>query len=572
MRLSLRTKWLLALLLVGAAPLVLLAKLGLDIQQRWLEETERELESAVADEASENVSLVLDDLESATADVGRSLTDPHVTSDEARVELARRAVAGATGIDYVAVYGPDGAFVDAISAGTERRSTGAPAHLDPQRAGLGHKLLPVAFENGTVDVFWVERMTVGEEVRGYTLGRVDPDKLEARLVALSRARFAQPDRLVLVDHELRFVAGAGRKKPGDAMPELAGVGDAMAGEGLAKTFPFADASGTRMVGTLRAIPKRELGVFVSRPEAEAFAVLAEARRALLLAAFVLVIVAIAAGVWLSRTATKPILSLVALTNKYAKRDFLARAGIHTGDEIESLAVSMEGMAGSLASSEKEILRRAAVENSLSRYMPEAVARSIAKGESKLSLGGERRSVSVVFADVAGFTTFAEGAPPEQVTAFLNELFTVLSEVVFRHDGMVDKFMGDCVMAVFGSDGKQGHALAAMRAAEDMQRFVEASSPSWQETYGFEVKLGIGVATGAALVGNLGSETRMEYTAVGDTVNVASRLEALARPGQTLVTADVAQAVRAEFSFRSLGPQPLRGKRQQVEILELEGNS
>ncbi len=263
--------------------------------------------------------------------------------------------------------------------------------------------------------------------------------------------------------------------------------------------------------------------------------------------------------------------LVDLTKRYAKREFTARAGITTGDEIEELGSSMEGMAGSLKVSEDEIARRAAVENSLSRYMPEGVARSIASGQSSLALGGQRRDVSVVFADVASFTKFAESAPPEQVVAFLNELFTVLSEVVFRHKGMVDKFMGDAVMAVFGATDDKDHVLRAMRCAEDMQRFVEASAPAWKETYGFDVTLGIGVATGQAIVGNLGSESRMEYTAIGDMVNVASRLEALARPGQTLATADVVKRTGDAFVFRSLGEHPLRGKKQSVEIFDLRSD-
>lgn len=153
---------------------------------------------------------------------------------------------------------------------------------------------------------------------------------------------------------------------------------------------------------------------------------------------------------------------------------------------------------------------------------------------------------------------------------MNELFSVLSEVVFRHGGMVDKFMGDCVMAVFGATAddpmQSAHALAC---AEDMHRFVEAQSPEWQETFGLTNALGIGVHTGEALVGNLGSEARMEFTVIGDVVNVAARLEGLARGAQTLVTAEVAREGASEgYSFNPLGVHPLRGKRESVEILEV----
>jgi class 3 adenylate cyclase len=178
-------------------------------------------------------------------------------------------------------------------------------------------------------------------------------------------------------------------------------------------------------------------------------------------------------------------------------------------------------------------------------------------------------VSVLFADVAAFTTFAETAPPERVVAFLNELFSILAEVVFRHGGTVDKFIGDSIMALFGApDDAPDHVERALAAAEDMHRFVEANAPAWRASYGVEVRLGIGVSTGAALVGNLGSERRMEYTAIGDVVNVAARLEYLAEPGKTLVTDEVRTRAERGFDFVSLGEHRLRGKQTPVAVWEV----
>ena len=155
-------------------------------------------------------------------------------------------------------------------------------------------------------------------------------------------------------------------------------------------------------------------------------------------------------------------------------------------------------------------------------------------------------------------------------AFLNELFTVGSEVIFRHGGTIDKFIGDCIMAVFGAvDEQPDHAARAVAAAEDLQRFVGTSAATWKEKYGIEARLAIGVNSGDAVVGNLGSERRMEYTAIGDAVNVAARLEALARPGQVLVAAETAALAGDEFAFASLGTHPIRGKKQALEIMELQ---
>jgi class 3 adenylate cyclase len=200
----------------------------------------------------------------------------------------------------------------------------------------------------------------------------------------------------------------------------------------------------------------------------------------------------------------------------------------------------------------------------------------ADAATELELGGTRKLVTVVFADVVAFTGFAERASPERAVAFLNELFTILSEIVFRHQGMVDKFIGDCIMAVFqcgdspsGADARDDVARA-LAAAEDMHVFVESNLPRWRQAYDFRVELGIGVATGEVLVGNLGSASRMEYTVIGDAVNVAARLEALARPRQTLTTRDVVDASPRGAGFASLGEHALRGRAAAVEVFEVVG--
>jgi class 3 adenylate cyclase len=255
-----------------------------------------------------------------------------------------------------------------------------------------------------------------------------------------------------------------------------------------------------------------------------------------------------------------------LIQRYARREFEARSEVASGDELEMLGTSLERMADDLSSSEDEIRKRARIEADLRRYMPAEAAEAAIEGS--LDLGGAKRRVTVVFADVVAFTGFAERTSPERAVAFLNELFTILSEIVFRHGGMVDKFIGDCVMAVFrSSPDAPNDAARALAAAEDMHAFVESNLPRWRDEYEFAVELGIGISTGEVLMGNLGSATRMEFTVIGDAVNVAARLEALARPRQTLTTQEVVDAC-PEVSFTSLGAHALRGKAKPVEVFEV----
>ena len=231
---------------------------------------------------------------------------------------------------------------------------------------------------------------------------------------------------------------------------------------------------------------------------------------------------------------------------------------------------MSEMAESLEESEKEIARQAQLRANLGRFVSTELADAIVSGQHSLELGGTRRDVSVLFADVVAFTPMAEKREPELVVQLLNELFTVLTELVFRHDGTVDKFIGDCIMAVWGAPlSVDDHAERALGCAEDMMAFLEAGRDQWRERYGVELRLAIGVNSGEAIVGNIGSNKRMEYTVVGDVVNVAARLEALAAPDQVLVAEGTQRRAGDRFELRRLGTRQLTGRAKETEVYELE---
>ena len=176
---------------------------------------------------------------------------------------------------------------------------------------------------------------------------------------------------------------------------------------------------------------------------------------------------------------------------------------------------------------------------------------------------------VLFADVANFTPLVENQAAEDVVIILNELFTILTEIIFRHNGTVDKFIGDCVMALWGAPNSQPtHAAMALSAAEEMIRWLEVGNDSWQKRFGVTINLAIGVHTGEAVVGNFGSESRMEYTAIGDVVNVAARLETRARPQQILLSNATRLAAGDDFEFVALGRHKLAGRKADIELYEV----
>jgi class 3 adenylate cyclase len=266
-----------------------------------------------------------------------------------------------------------------------------------------------------------------------------------------------------------------------------------------------------------------------------------------------------------------VLSLVEQSRRIGRRAYREVAPAPArADEIGDLGRAMVKMAEDLEAQEKDIAREAKHKADLSRFMAPELVDAIVKGEHSLELGGRRADVTVVFADVVAFTPLAESRPPEEAVAILNELFTILTEVVFRHEGLVDKFVGDCIMAVWGAPmDQEDHAERALRAAEDMMRFVEPAAEAWKKTHDVEIRLAIGVSSGQAIVGNVGSNKRMEYTAIGDTVNIAARLEALARPNQILVAEATKALVGEAFTFRELGKERLHGRSTDTLVYELE---
>ena len=578
MKLSLRTKWTLVLLALGALPLALLATFSLRIQRRGLEESEKALGLATIDQTGDAIDRLFDQVAEASQRAARLLSETRIADADVRLELAQETIAGAPAVNEVAVYAADGSLIDAIRRKDVEAAAPAPNLNERDRAGItgdGRWMSPDDTDPSRAPRY-LARLGRGGAPSGFVVGSLDAAALASALANISQTRFNDPRRILLLGQDLHVVAGGdadrepiGRALAGQELFAVAKIPPGSFGTAFALTAEYPAATGEAMVATLRTLPARRWAVVVRRPIREAYEALATARRALIGAAVAFSLLALCAGLWLGRRNTRPVASLVGLTRAYAQRDFARRAAVHTGDELQELGEAMERMADSLKRSDSEIERRSRVEVDLSRFLPAEVAQEISAGTSATRLGGERRSVTVVFADVVSFTPFAESLPPEQVVTFLNQLFTTLTEVIFRHGGTVDKFMGDCVMAVFGAPRAQpDHVASGVAAAEDMQRFVEAQAPAWKQEFGFEVRLGIGVNTGEAVVGNLGSEARMEYTVIGDVVNVAARLESLARPGQVLVTAAVAEKAGPAFRFIPLGPTEMRGKRQPVITLEL----
>jgi class 3 adenylate cyclase len=216
-------------------------------------------------------------------------------------------------------------------------------------------------------------------------------------------------------------------------------------------------------------------------------------------------------------------------------------------------------------------------DAFSRFVPATVVDQLTEEQAEISLGGEEREITVLFCDVRNFTAWSEEMQPQQIVAQLNDLMTELNKAIFATDGTLDKYTGDGLMAFWGAPVDQpDHAERACRGALEMLERVAALNTQRESTGRPPLHIGVGVHTGTALVGNLGHVDRMNYTAIGDVVNVTARLEAATKDHglELIVSGDTYAALAASDSllaerFMRLGDLPVKGRRERVEAYMLD---
>ena len=213
-----------------------------------------------------------------------------------------------------------------------------------------------------------------------------------------------------------------------------------------------------------------------------------------------------------------------------------------------------------------------IEKAFSKYVAPQVVKEIAKsGTYEIRLGGENRNVAVLFVDIRGFTPLSESLEPEQVVDILNSYLELTTSCIFRHGGTLDKFIGDATMAVFNAPfDTEDYVYKAVLAAWDIVQGGNRIEEQFVERYGKHVGFGVGVNCGPAVVGNIGCDFRMDYTAIGDTVNTAARLEANAPRGTVYISNTVYEQVKDRVTVTEVGEIPLKGKSKGVFVYSITG--
>lgn len=216
--------------------------------------------------------------------------------------------------------------------------------------------------------------------------------------------------------------------------------------------------------------------------------------------------------------------------------------------------------------------RAVLEGVFKKYVDEQVVNEIVKeGGIEAKIGVIRKDIAVLFVDLRGFTTLSESLEPEQVVDILNSYLSLVANAVAKNGGTLDKFIGDAAMAVFNSPADiEDYVFRAICTAWDIRDSASGLDQKYKEKYGKLVTFGIGVHCGEAVIGNIGCASRMDYTAIGDTVNTASRLEGIAASGQILISSEVRERIKDRIKTVFTGEISLKGKKEKVSVYEVKG--
>ncbi len=261
----------------------------------------------------------------------------------------------------------------------------------------------------------------------------------------------------------------------------------------------------------------------------------------------------------------PIRTLATAARRIGKGDIDQLVKITSGGrETRELGESFNQMIAGLR-------ERDLVKDTFSRYVTKQVAEEILKNPDKITPGGEKKEVTVLFADIRDFTSFSEKHPPEEVISHLNTYLSAMVDVIFKYEGTLDKFIGDAVMAVFGSPlPHEDDPLRAVRTAIEMQSRLKELNERWIREGKAPLSIGVGINTGDVIAGNIGDLRRMEYTVVGDNVNLASRIEGLTKSYKCpiIISAATYLKVKDNVMARKLEAVTVKGKAHAVEIYEL----
>lgn len=367
----------------------------------------------------------------------------------------------------------------------------------------------------------------------------------------------------ITDREQRVVAHTDHQRIGSVLP--AQVRPEQQRQGDVSYYQFSDDAGQQVLNLSRAVTfkDKELGVVQVGVSIDFIEMIIRQERLFIIwMTLISIVLGLLVAILLGKKFSRPISRLVAASKKITSGNYRHKVYLKVNDELGDLATAFNDMS-------EELWLKGLMQNSFGKYVGADVLKMIIENPSEQWLRGQHSSCAVVFTDIRGFTAYCESRDPEEVVEHLNEYFSISTQVIHNYGGYVDKFIGDAVLGVFGVPVyHKDYTYRAVSASLEIQRALQtAAQDSDNELLG---RIGIGISSGVAVSGNIGSQEKMEYTVIGDTVNVASRLNSLAAEGEVIIDAASKNYLGDIFKTEALPPTELKGKSEPVTTYRVLG--
>jgi len=323
----------------------------------------------------------------------------------------------------------------------------------------------------------------------------------------------------------------------------------------------------QLIGNFNTIPQLNIGVVVQQEKEEAFASVRKMIFRILLWLAIALAFSMLIAFILSKIFTGPISKLVNVIKTITeKKELGLQAEVKSNDEIGILAESFNKMSSELLNYSKQLEESTKIQTNLSRFFSPAIVGQISKSKDVLTLGGVKKRIAVLFVDIHSFTTMSEKLDPHSIAMLLNKFFSKIADIIFKWGGTIDKFIGDAVMALFNAPyDVDDYLYKSIMAGKEIVDFVKKESHKFKEEFGYAISIGIGINEGEAVVGNLGSTDIMEYTAIGDTVNTAARLEAVTGINELLITEFCYNQIKDRINCKFLDEFLFKGKQKKIKV-------
>ncbi len=401
------------------------------------------------------------------------------------------------------------------------------------------------------------------DIRGVLAVKFDVEEGLGKLI--ERTRFGETGYAVLVASDGRILAHPDQARRHEDISSYPAVQKAFQGkDGLERGLNKAGQERVFFYHPIKSpgtINPKPLALLTEMGQAEAAAPLRALRLRFLLGVAVLGIGCIVIAQQLSMYIRRPLHELVDMVEKIEQGDLTVHSKDFGKDTVGRLGNALNHMVHGLQERDR-------VKELFGRYVTTQISDEVLKGQ--VNLGGESKRVTILFSDIRDFTTMAEQMTPTQVVSFLNQYFSEMVEAVFEHGGVLDKFMGDGMMAVFGSLDVPDHQRRAVMAALRMKALLAKINGERSVAGKPPIQIGIGIHTAEVIVGNIGSRKRLEYTVIGDGVNTSSRVQGLNKEFGTtiLITETTYEAVKGIFECRPMPAAQLKGKTKPLQFYEV----